>query len=148
MSNSVFVLLTLLVGFCFPVMAASNGMLGKALGSPFIATLAVFQLGSALLLVIILFTKSGFPGMAQIAGINWTVWLGACIVILNLLTFTIVPGRIGIANMVVLFTAGQLLAAVIAEHFGLLHFPVHRINWQRVAGIFFLVAGVVLVKKF
>lgn len=148
MSNSVYLFLTLLIGFCFPVMASSNGILGRALGSPFIATLAVFQLGSALLLLIILFTKSGFPGIARISGIHWTVWLGACIVILNLLTFTIVPGKIGIANMVVLFTAGQLMAAVLAEHYGLLHFPVHKINWQRTAGIIFLVAGVVLVKKF
>jgi len=148
MNNSLFVLLTLLVGVCFPVMAASNGILGKSLGSPFVATLLVFQLGSVLLVLLIALTKPVLPPAIQLLRIDWKVWLGSCIVILNLLTFTIVPGRIGIANMVVLFTAGQLISAVVAEHFGLLHFPVHSINWQRILGVFFLILGVFFVKKY
>lgn len=148
MSNWIFILMPLLVGLCFPVMAASNGILGKSLGSPFIGTLAVFQLGSVLLLFIMFLTNSGFPSVTQMLSINWKVWLGGCIVILNLVTFTIVPGKIGITNMIVLFIAGQLIASVVAEHFGLLHFPVHLINWQRILGVFCLILGVILVKKF
>jgi transporter family-2 protein len=148
MSNSIFVLLTLVVGFCFPVMAYSNAVLGKSLGSPFTGTLAVFMLGSSILLFIIWFTKAGVPTIGQIKQIDWRVWLGGCIVILNLITYTIVPARIGMANMIVLLIAGQLIASVGAEHFGLLRFPVHLINWQRILGVVLLVAGVVLVKKF
>ncbi len=148
MSNSFFVLLTILVGFCFPIMAASNGVLGKSLGSPFLATLAVFQLGSLFLIVIMMLLKSDIPTLHQIMKIDWKVWLGALIVILNLLTFTIVPSKIGIANMVVLFIVGQLVSAVLAEHFGLLNFTVHSINWQRSLGVFLLILGVILVKKF
>lgn len=148
MNNYAFVLLTVLVGFCFPIMASSNGTLGRELGNPFVATLAVFQLGSALLLLILIFTRSGFPSLTQLVGINWKVWLGGCIVILNLITFTIVPGRIGITNMIVLFIAGQLIASVMVEHFGWLQFKVHAMNWQRIIGVIFLMLGVILVKKF
>lgn len=148
MSDLFFVLLTVLVGFCFPIMAASNGVLGKSLGSPFLATLVVFQLGSLVLIVIMMILKSKIPTVHQVIQIDWKVWLGALIVILNLLTFTIVPSKIGIANMVVVFIVGQLVSAVLAEHFGLLHFSVHRINWQRLLGIFLLITGVILVKKF
>ncbi|HEX4849187.1 MAG TPA: DMT family transporter [Puia sp.] len=148
MNNSIFILMTLIVGFCFPVMAASNGMLGKQLGGPFVATLAVFQLGSILLLLIIFLTRSAVPSLHQLLHINWKIWLGCCIVILNLITFTVVPGKIGIANMIVLFIAGQLLASMVLEHFGLLNLAVHAINWQRLLGLVFLIAGVILIKKF
>lgn len=148
MSDLFFVLLTVLVGFCFPIMAASNGVLGKSLGSPFLATLVVFQLGSLVLIVIMILLKSKIPTVHQVIQIDLKVWFGALIVILNLLTFTIVPSKIGIANMVVLFIVGQLVSAVLAEHFGLLNFSVHSINWQRSLGVFLLIVGVVLVKKF
>lgn len=148
MSNSIFIILTLIVGFCFPVMAYSNGVLGKSLGSPFAGTLAVFILGSAILLLIIWFTKAGVPSPGQLKQIDWRIWLGGCIVILNLVTYTIVPARIGMANMIVLLIAGQLIASVGAEHFGLFRFPVHLINWQRILGVILLITGVILVKKF
>lgn len=148
MNNAAFILLTLLVGFCFPVMASSNGILGKSLGSPFIATLLVFQLGSLLLLLILAVKGPAFPPLAQVLNIKWTVWLGGCIVILNLVTFTVVPGKIGIANMVVLFMAGQLLASVVTEHYGLLGFTMHKINWQRLLGVLCLLAGIIMVKKY
>ncbi len=148
MSNYFFVLLTLLVGCCFPVMASSNGILGRSLGSPLVATLSVFILGGIILVLLIALTKTPVPSKEQVKGIDWKVWLGGCIVILNVVTFTIVPGRIGISNMIVLFICGQLVASVAAEHFGWLRFPVHMINWQRMAGVCFLIAGVVLVKKF
>lgn len=148
MSNSIFILLTLIVGFCFPVMAYSNGVLGKSLGSPFAGTLAVFILGSTILLFILWFTKAGVPTLGQVKQIDWRVWLGGCIVILNLVTHTIGPAKIGMANMIVLLIAGQLIASVGAEHFGLFRFPVHLINWQRVSGVILLIAGVILVKKY
>jgi len=148
MENSIFFLLPVIVGLCFPVMAASNGMLGKQLGGPFVATLAVFQLGSVLLLMIIFGTRSAFPSLHQLLHIDWKTWLGCSIVILNLVTFTIAPARIGIANMIVLFIVGQLVASVVVEHFGLLNLAIHPANWQRMAGIIFLIVGVILVKKY
>jgi bacterial/archaeal transporter family-2 protein len=148
MGNSLYVLLTLLVGFCFPVMAASNSTLAKSLGNPLVGTMIVFQMAVFLLLIITMLTRSPVPSLRDCLQVDWKVWLGGCIVVLNLLIFSTVPRRIGIANMVVLFTAGQLLSSVLAENFGLLRFPVHAINWQRVVGLVLLIAGVVLIKKF
>ncbi|MDI9876643.1 DMT family transporter [Flectobacillus rivi] len=148
MSAILYVILTLLVGFCFPIMASSNGILGRSLGSPFVATLAVFQLGSLLLIALIIGTKETIPSWQQFHEIDWKVWAGGCIVILNLITFTVAPSKIGIANMIVIFVAGQIISSVIAEHFGLLRFPIHSISWQRVLGILLLVLGVILVKKY
>lgn len=147
-SSVIYILLTLLVGFCFPLMASSNGRLSKTFGSPFSATLAVFILCSLLSVAIIFFTKSPFPSVQKAVQIDWKVWLGACIVMLNIITFTVAPPKIGIGNMIIFFVAGQIISSVVAEHFGLLKFPVHEINWQRVVGLIMIVGGVALVKKF
>ena len=135
MGNSILFLLTLLVGFCLPIMAYSNALLSKNLGSPFTATLAVFILASVLIGVITAFARSPPITLGSLNQTNWKMWLGGFIVVMNIITFTIVPQKIGPSNMIVIFITGQICSSVIAEHFGLLNFPVHSVNWQRIVGI-------------
>jgi len=148
MGNIVYIVLTMLVGLCLPVMASSNALLGRTLGSPFTATLGVFLLAASLMGTIILITQSPGLSISGVAQTNWKMWLGGAIVVMNIVTFTVVPQKIGAANMITIFIAGQLLSSVIAEHFGLLNFPVHTINWQRILGLICIIGGVLLVKKF
>lgn len=145
-SHSIYILLTLLVGFCLPIMASSNGMLGKSVGSPFTASLGVFVLASLLMTAIIFVTRRPGLTVSLISQTNWKMWLGGCIVVMNIMTFTIVPEKIGATNMIVLFIAGQIISSVIAEHFGLLNFPVHMINGYRIGGLLLVISGVILVK--
>ena len=63
MGESIYILLTLLVGFCLPIMVSSNGMLSKSFGSPFTATPGVFVLASVLMSLIVGFTHN--PGLLQ-----------------------------------------------------------------------------------
>jgi transporter family-2 protein len=55
--------------------------------------------------------------------------------------------RIGAANALGFIVAGQFVAAVIIDHFGLLGMPVHSISWWRIAGIVILICGVYLIQK-
>jgi len=144
--QSVYILLTLLVGFCLPIMASSNGLLGKSVGSPFTASLGVFILASLLMAIIVFVTRRPGLTISIISQTNWKMWLGGCIVVMNIMTFTIVPEKIGVTNMIVLFIAGQIFSSVIAEHFGLLSLPVHSVNGYRIGGLLMLICGVILVK--
>ncbi len=144
----IFIALTLLVGLCFPIMAASNGALSKSIGSPFSASMGVFILSAVIMTIVSVATKSPVLSPQNMSHTHFSMWLGACIVVINVVTFTIVPPKIGIGNMIVLFVTGQMIASVVVEHFGLLHFPVHLFNWQRAIGLALIIAGVVLVKKF
>lgn len=146
MSQSLYILLTLLVGLCLPIMASSNGMLGKSVGSPFTASFGVFVLASLLMAVIIIVTRKPGLTLTLISGTSWKMWLGGCIVVLNIMTFTVVPEKIGATNMVVLFIAGQIFSSVIAEHFGFLNLPVHPVNGYRMGGIILVISGVILIK--
>jgi transporter family-2 protein len=49
--------------------------------------------------------------------------------------------------MICLIVAGQLLTAMILDHYGLLGFKLHQINGWRMAGGVLIVAGVYLILK-
>ena len=55
--------------------------------------------------------------------------------------------KIGSANMICLIVAGQLLTAMLLDHYGLLGFKLHQINGWRIAGGLLIVAGVYLIVK-
>jgi len=67
---------------------------------------------------------------------------------MNIITFTLGPQKIKISNVIIIFVASQLISALLIEHFGLLHFEIHKINWQRSLGAVLLTAGLILIKKY
>jgi transporter family-2 protein len=44
--------------------------------------------------------------------------------------------------------AGQMLAALLLDHFGLLGYPFHPLSLGRVAGVLLLMAGAYMVRIF
>lgn len=63
------------------------------------------------------------------------------------MTTTLVGPRLGAAASLCLVVLGQLLAALLVDHFGWLGFPQHSISLVRVAGVALLLAGVVLITR-
>jgi transporter family-2 protein len=148
MNNLSYTIATLMVGMCLPVMASSNGALGRTLGSPYLATLSAFLIAALLVGLLITFSGTPLPSTAQLSKTNWFMWLGGVIIAMNILTFSIVPQKIGVGNTIIFFIAGQIISSVLIEQYGWLHYAAHPVNWARVAGISLLVTGVVLIKKF
>jgi transporter family-2 protein len=148
MSNSIFFLLPILMGAFLPLMALSNANLGKSFGSPFTATFGIFLVALIGITMVILISKVPMPTLHQITGTRLWFWIGGLIVVMNIVTFTISPSKIGIGNMIIFFVAAQLISTIIIEHFGLFNTIRHTINWQRVLGVSLLIGGVFLIKKF
>lgn len=76
----------------------------------------------------------------------WIVLNGICgftILTITALTFP----RIGAASVIVLMIAGQLMTAVIFDHFSVLNLPRHPVSLLRIVGIAFVVLGVVLTTR-
>ena len=65
-----------------------------------------------------------------------------------LATIIVIP-RLGAATTVgLIILAGQVIASIIIDHFGLIRVPVHELNIPRLAGAVFIVVGVALVQRF
>lgn len=148
MNQLFYILLTAAVGTCLPLMSSSNGTLGKTIGSPLAAVLFAFLVAAAVIFIVMLVSGARFPSVESIRRTNFMMWVGGFFIAMNIITFTIGPQKIGISNVIVIFVGSQLISSLLIEHFGLLHFAIHRINWQRTLGAVLLTGGVILIKKY
>ncbi len=149
MNNSLlFLLLSLTAGMMIPFQSALNARLGKALQSPYYAALIVFLIAFTGLVIYILLARLPLPSVTQIRSAPATSYLGGILGGAYILLIVICAPKLGIGNVTVLVLLGQILSAMIIDHWGWMNTPVHPINWQRLLGVMLVIAGVWLVKKF
>ena len=60
---------------------------------------------------------------------------------------TLAGPRIGALLLLSLTVAGQMVASIVVDHYGLLGFPQQPATLLRLLGVAFLVAGIVLVSR-
>lgn len=149
MNNSlVYLGLAVLAGAVIPLQTSLNASLSRGLGGPGYAALAVFMVAAATMLTTAVLLKQPVPTLAQAGGVPWWSWLGGVFGALYVFLLVFLAPRLGIASVTGFVVAGQILAAVLIDHFGLLKFPVHALNPGRLAGVALLLAGLYLVKRF
>ena len=140
-------ILPLLAGIMMTVQSGINSQLRAAIQHPLMAALISFLSGTAALIILVMLSKQAVPTMQTFSGISWYKWtgglLGAFVVTVTLVS----ASRIGAANMFVLIIAGQLITAVIIDHFGMLGLQQSTITFQKALGVMLLVVGVYLVNK-
>lgn len=149
MENSfLFIMLALAAGMMIPFQSAMNAQLGKALQSPYYASLTVFAVAATSLLIYIAASRYAIPSSQQFAAAPKWSYLGGILGGAYILLIVICAPKLGIGNVTVLVLLGQILSAIVIDHFGLLNSVVHTLNWQRILGVILMIAGVYLVKKF
>ena len=90
--------------------------------------------------------REPLPSLARFQASHWWAWSGGffgaiCIAISILL----VP-RIGTAAFVALLVAGQMIASVAFDHYGMLGLAPRPADVTRIVGALLLVAGVVMIR--
>ena len=143
-----YILLALLIGASIPVQVAANTTLRTFLGHPFWVSVAIFALGFILSLLLALGVRSPAPEVADLPAVPLWAWSAAFLAILYQVGTIIAGPRLGAASLIGLIIARQLITALIVDHFGLLNFALHPVNWQRILGAFLLIVGVALIRRF
>ena len=102
----------------------------------------------ALFVVSAISSQRLFPPIGKVAEGPWWLWtggvMGAGLVAASLYLVT----KLGSGVMFALFVTGQMAAAMVLDHYGLLGLPVHQVNAQRLLGVVLLLAGVALIRVF
>lgn len=140
------ILLVLFGGAMIAIQAPTNSMLAKAGGSPVLAALISFVVGTAALLVTWL-ASGNRPNMSALAGLPWYAWLGGLYGAFFVAIAAYAAPRIGLASLITIGIAGQIAAALWLDHIGALGLPREPISLGKVAGALLVVAGVVLVRR-
>ncbi|UFH53970.1 DMT family transporter [Spirosoma sp. KNUC1025] len=145
--NYFYLLLAFIVGLAITVQAGVNANLRQAMASPILA--AAISFGSGFVILVLLFLASGgsTPPAETIRQVSWWKWMGGLMGAVYMITVIVSVTKIGTANLVSLSVAGQLVAALVLDHYGLLGFAHHPANTWRLLGVFLIIAGVLLVVK-
>lgn len=144
---SLFLLLAFITGVAISIQAGVNSNLRLGLNNPVLAALISFGMGFITLLILHLGMRGGLPASTTIRSLSWWKYTGGVIGAVYVTTVILSVPRIGTANLVSLSVAGQLIAAVVLDHYGLLGFVQHSANSWRLLGIVLILAGVWLVVK-
>ena len=144
------VVFALLAGAALPLQGAVNALLRGDLQ-------AVFPVGVVSFVVATATMATALPVAARFAGtpplklnelrtMPWWGWLGGFAGATYVTTvFTAIP-VVGASAVVALTVAGQQLASVLVDRFGLLGFPRRGVSKLRLAGVFALLVGVGLIQ--
>jgi transporter family-2 protein len=140
------VLLVLLGGGLIALQAPTNVMLSQAGGSPVLAALISFAVGTATLLAVWLATSKP-AGASTFGALPWYAWLGGVYGAFYVAVAAYAAPRIGLASLVTIGIAGTIVTAICLDHVGALGLPRDPISWPRVGGALLVVVGVILVRQ-
>jgi bacterial/archaeal transporter family-2 protein len=133
-------------GVLLAAQAPTNALLGKASGSAIVAAFISFLIGTIALGAAVAVTSGKLfdPGLKQVP---WYAWLGGFYGAFFVAAAAFAAPRVGLGVFLTAAIAGQLVAALVLDHYGLFGLARHPVNVTRAAGLLLVLVGAVLVRK-
>ena len=133
-----------LIALQFGVNAALRGFLGSE--SPFYATFVSYAVGTLASLACLLAVRPALPAWSRVLAVPWWAWTGGAIGVGYVTASVLLAPKLGATRLIVLVVAGQLLASVVFDHFGLIGYAARPFNAWRAVGCALMVAAVAIIK--
>lgn len=142
------VLIAALAGAGLAVQSGSNAVLGRMLGHPMWASFWQFAAGTALIVVAMGLLRVPMPAFAATAMTGpWWVWIGFVTGTFFVIAALGLAPVIGVGGFIAAMVAGQMIASLVLDHFGLVGLAVRPMTLARVAGAALIVVGVLLIQE-
>jgi bacterial/archaeal transporter family-2 protein len=138
--EALFVPLSLLAGSLLAVQAGANTQLSKATGSPFAATTIQIVIAGGLLLIVAAATGTVLAVRA-LPGVPWWHAIGGFATAIYVASTILLFPRLGAVVTVGLFIAGQMLASLALDTFGVLGVPRQPPETATIIGTLAVFAG-------
>jgi transporter family-2 protein len=143
-------LLALISGTFITIQVGINGKLLSHIGSPILTSLISFVVGTIGLGVAyigaVCYGMETSPTLQAFTQPGFWLWTGGLFGAFYIFSTVICLPNIGVANMLSLVVAGQIILAIAFDHFGLLGSPVHEVSLQRLIGVILLIVSVYLIQ--
>lgn len=142
-----FICFVILAGATLPIQAAVNVRLRQLTSSSYSAAMISFLVGTLTLILLTLTSEQIKPSNWHLlTSYPWWMWIGGFIGVIMILSTTYCLPKLGSALTFSLTLIGQMLMAVIIDHFGLLRMPVHEASLPKIAGIILIITGVFCIQ--
>ncbi len=142
-----FYILPLVAGVAMSIQSGINAQLRASIQHPLLAAFISFIGGTLALGILLLFSKQSMPAISVYSGIEWYKFIGGLLGAFIVFVAIISVQKIGASNMFVLMVAGQLITAMVMDHFAVLGLRENPISIQKLLGILLVIAGAWLVNK-
>lgn len=141
-----YALVMLAAGIGIPVLAALNAQLGNRIGSPAAAATILFIVALCATTAILVLT-TGVTPLANVPAQPRYLLLAGFLVAFYVLSITWIAPRFGVGNAIFCVLLGQLLAASVIDHFGLLGAVARPLTLMRASGVGLMALGVLLTQR-
>jgi transporter family-2 protein len=145
--NWIYYLLVFMAGIGVTMQAGVNSLLRTAVASPLTASFISFLTGTILLGIAVLFTQKAIPAISDLSQIEWYKYSGGLLGAFFVTVVVVSSQKMGSANLFALMITGQLITALVFDHFALLGFKESLISPPKIIGIILLVGGAYLINK-
>jgi transporter family-2 protein len=140
------ILLAVGAGVSFVMQQAVNADLRTGLNSAAWAGFVSYLGGTLCMLALALALREAVPLSAAVARSHWWAWTGGFFGAVYIAVSILLVPRLGTATFVALLVAGQMLASLAFDHYGLFGVAQHSADASRLLGAVLLVGGVILIR--
>ncbi|UVK89730.1 DMT family transporter [Pseudomonas sp. B21-051] len=139
-------LLAAFAGAVVPFQSAINSNLARGLGHPLWATFASLLVSVLVLLPVILALRLPLPSLGFISKAPLWMWAGGAFGVCFVALAVMLLPKLGASGFVALALAGQVIASMLLDHFGLFGLVEKQLTLSRALGALLLIGGVVLIQ--
>lgn len=139
------------MSFLFPLMALCagaiiafqpliNAKLNTHISSLLWASFVSFAVGAVILFILAFVTSGKFLSI-ETEGLKWWMFLGGVLGAFFVAVSLFIVPHLGVATMIALFVAGQLISSALLDHFGVMAPAPNPITLQKTIGLVLLAVG-------
>ncbi|MDD7569045.1 MAG: DMT family transporter [[Actinobacillus] rossii] len=140
-----FIIIALCAGFALAIQAAINSQLAGALiGQPVVAAFISFLTGTIVLLGICWWKADLVVAWQHLPKQPWWKFIGGPLGALVVFTTIFLAPKIGVTNMLFFIIVGQLIAAMLIDHFGLLGMNERPMQIWQIIGLLVIALGLTI----
>lgn len=139
--------MALCAGALIPVQAVANATLSKSIDSVVYSAALLFLVGLAFIGSYILVNRAPLPSLTNFMSAPAYSYVGGVIVATYVLSITFLAPRMGVGNAICFIVTGQILVAVLIDHFGWLGATQTSLSISRGVGVILMIVGLFLARK-
>lgn len=138
--------LVTLSGATIPLQIAANKRLFESVKSPVLTVALILTLGAVLSWIISFSIPAARGELAGAMAAPWWAWLAVVLIVFAIAIQVINAEQEGAGPLIALIVGGQLVCAMLIDHFGALGMERDPIRWWKVAGALAMVGGAAVMQ--
>lgn len=134
-------------GIFLAIQASLNANLGIILKKPILASVAQSVSSTVFAIAIVALSLKTLPNSTTLKEVPVYLWFtGGLFSVIGISLYYYTIPKLGLSTMIAIGLSGQLIFSVVAGHFGWLNMPMEPISIKKIAGLVFILAGILFIK--